>query len=122
MYIHHFFNDHDTVVDNLIREKVRETLEGVESPRQWYWALMDYGVYLKKTVGNLNKLSNTYTRQTTFHGSKRQLRGAILRMLSNGPYTKEELEASLHDDRLKEVLGSLLVEKMIQYSGDKYSL
>ena len=47
VYIHHFFADSDTVDDKDIRELLEETVDR-EYPRDFYWALMDYGTRLKK--------------------------------------------------------------------------
>jgi A/G-specific adenine glycosylase len=72
--IHHFFNDHTGIADKDILKLVEQTLDH-EHPREWYWALMDYGSYLKQTVGNVSRQSKTYAKQSTFAGSKRQIRG-----------------------------------------------
>ncbi len=80
VYIHHFFADHvDDVKDADILELLEKTLYK-ENPRQWYWALMDYGTFLKKTHGNLSQKSSSYRKQSTFKGSVRQARGAILKL------------------------------------------
>lgn len=52
-----------------------------KNPREWYYALMDIGVMLKRRVGNLTRLSKTYTKQSKFKGSRRQIRGKILELL-----------------------------------------
>ena len=53
----------------------------MQSPREWYYALMDYGVMLKKTFPNPNRKSKHYTKQSKFEGSNRQIRGAIIKKL-----------------------------------------
>jgi len=60
-------------------------------PREFYWALMDYGAYLKKSGVRLNHRSKHYVKQSKFKGSARQLRGALLRELLKKPATKAEL-------------------------------
>lgn len=50
-----------------------------QDPREWHWALMDYGAYLKKSGIKLNKKSAHYAKQSKFEGSLRQVRGAILK-------------------------------------------
>lgn len=52
-----------------------------DTPRAWYYALLDYGFYLKKTVPNPSRRSKAYTRQSKFEGSRRQKRAAVVRML-----------------------------------------
>jgi A/G-specific adenine glycosylase len=81
VYIHHFFETSESVDDKEILKVVEETCDN-ENPRAWYWALMDYGTYLKSMVGNVSRKSSSYAKQSTFEGSKRQIRGAVLRILS----------------------------------------
>jgi A/G-specific adenine glycosylase len=81
VFIHFFFRDRDRVSDTEILQLVKQTID-TANPRTWYYALMDYGVMLKQTDRDLNKRSAHYKRQTPFHGSNRQLRGKILRLLT----------------------------------------
>lgn len=65
--------------------KLLETLEQVmdkDDPRMWYYAMMDYGVHLRKAVANPNTRSRHYTRQKPFKDSDREIRGMVLRILS----------------------------------------
>ena len=55
--------------------------DGHDTPRAWYYALLDYGAYLKKTIPNPSRRSAGYTRQSRFEGSRRQKRAHIVRML-----------------------------------------
>ena len=75
--LHEFFPDRDDVADKEIMPIVEAALDA-EHPREWYWALMDYGSELPKRVVNPNRRSKHYARQSKFAGSHRQLRGAIL--------------------------------------------
>ena len=52
-----------------------------DTPRAWYYALLDYGAHLKKTVPNPSRRSKTYTRQSKFEGSRRQKRAEVVRIL-----------------------------------------
>lgn len=54
--------------------------EGV-GPRTWYYALLDYGAWLKRTVPNPSRRSSTHARQSRFEGSHRQKRAAMLRLV-----------------------------------------
>lgn len=121
VYIHHFFHDHTDVADKAILALVTETVDH-EHPREWYWALMDYGAHLKQTVGNVNRQSRTYTRQSTFQGSQRQVRGQVLRLLGGGPHTHAKLQKQIADARLPAVIEDLLNEGLIQRSGKSYRL
>ena len=80
VFLHHFFPDQEKVHDKLLLPLIAAALDR-ENPRDWYYALMDYGVYLKKTYGNANKRSRHYTKQSKFEGSDRQVRGEIIRQL-----------------------------------------
>ena len=77
---------------------------------------MDYGSYLKETVGNLNKKSKTYQKQSDFKTSNRYVRGAILRTLAIGPLTKLQLCKKLRDiekERVELQIEALLQENML---------
>ena len=49
VFIHHFFSERESVTDREILPLVERTLDR-EEPRDWYYALMDYGATLKKTA------------------------------------------------------------------------
>lgn len=121
VYIHYFFADTAGIDDKEILKLVSETLD-TEQPRLFYWALMDYGTYLKQTQGNLNKLSNSYTKQSKFYGSKRQIRGAVIRALSKQPHTYEELLNTVQDERLDTVLDDLEAESLIMKKAGIYTI
>lgn len=46
VFVYHFFPKKKAVSDTDILKLVEHTLD-TKNPRQWYWALMDYGSYLK---------------------------------------------------------------------------
>lgn len=121
VYIHHFFRDRTDVPDKAILGLVAETMD-TEHPREWYWALMDYGSYLKQSVGNLSRLSKTYAKQSTFQGSRRQIRGQVLQLLGVGPRTITELRSRIPDKRLAAVLDDLLSEELVRCRGKTYRL
>ena len=125
VYIHHFFKNTEDVSDtDLVRYIVR-TLD-MENPREWYYALMDYGSYLKKVHGNPNTKSANYSKQSAFQGSDRQIRGAIIRLLTTQHTCtrKKMLQelSSFEDIRVDAQTQKLLVEGMIVYKAKKYSL
>lgn len=53
----------------------------VLTPRSWYYALLDYGAYLKKTIPNPSRRSKSHVKQSRFEGSHRQKRAELLRVL-----------------------------------------
>jgi A/G-specific adenine glycosylase len=123
VFIHHFFNDDTDVSDKEILEKVERTLDG-ENAREWYYALMDYGAYIKKKFGNPNSKSKHYTKQSVFKGSDRQIRGAILRLLTKRTYTRQQFLKDLpfEDIRIDAQLERLLKEGMLEKQRNQYSL
>ena len=117
---YHFFEDAQDVTDAELRCVLEQVLVD-ESPREFYWAMMDYGSWLKSKVKN-NSQSKHYTKQSTFKGSRRQVRGQILKQLTAGRYTCEELQAKLSDERLKSVLTELVKEGLVYRTGKIYHL
>jgi A/G-specific adenine glycosylase len=89
--IHELFPRGRKVNDERLTPVLSDALRYVESPCEWYWALMDYGTYIKKTHGNAARRSKVYTKQSAFEGSLRQVRGAILRELTARSRTEKAL-------------------------------
>jgi len=89
-YIYQFFNvgSYDLpILDVDIHIVAAEAAEGsppAGGPREWHWALMDYGAHLKRSGVRNNSRSAHYTKQSKFEGSLRQVRGEILRALARG--------------------------------------
>lgn len=122
VYIHHFFKGHDRVSDKDLLPLVASSIPRGDA-RLWYWALMDYGTYLKQTVGNLSRVSTAYAKQSTFKGSRRQIRGQILKILAaQHTVTQQELIQVVDDERLLSVLEDLTKESFIELSGSHYQL
>jgi A/G-specific adenine glycosylase len=115
VFIHKFFDGKDDVKDREILPLVEATVDE-ENPREWYWALMDYGSMLKRNVVNPNRRSAHYTRQTRFEGSDRRIRGLVVkRLLSDKPLSAELLvkETGVSLDHLKRILSGLVNEGFI---------
>lgn len=83
-FIHHFFQESTSVSDAAILPLIELTLDE-DDPRRWYYALMDYGAWIKRNHPNPSRRSRHHTAQTPFVGSRRQLRAAILRILLSAP-------------------------------------
>ncbi len=116
VFIHFFFSDQENISDTKLLPLIKSSLDR-KRPREWYWALMDYGTMLKKTKTNPSRLSKHHVKQTKFEGSNRQLRGAILKQLLQGSVTHKQLLKIL-DKPANEVelaLIQLLKEGMIIY-------
>jgi A/G-specific adenine glycosylase len=88
--LHFFFQGKTGIRDEALFPLLNAALDK-ENPRKWYWALMDYGAALKKTTANPNRKSAGYVRQSSFKGSLRELRGAIVRKLSKQGRQNEKI-------------------------------
>ncbi len=121
VYIHHFFRDQRDIPDSAVLEIVDQTVPTTD-PREWYYALMDYGAFLKQTQGNLNTASQSYTKQSRFEGSLRQLRGQVLRLLITRPYKPVDLQNVVTDTRLPIVLQQLEQEGLVSFTNGAYKL
>lgn len=123
VYIYHFFAmTSDLVSDAELRSVIAATVPA-ESPRQWYWALMDYGTHLKATVGGQLHRVKQYTPQSAFEGSRRQVRGQVLKeLLAHHELSEHELAGLILDDRLPEVCAALLAEGLISRRGQRLHL
>lgn len=121
VFIHHFFSGQTDVPDRALRPFLEAALPS-DDVRNWYWALMDYGTHLKQTVGNLSRSSSSYVRQSTFEGSRRQIRGQVLRLLTTGPHPAAALATLITDERLPAVLDDLTREELIEKVDSHYRL
>lgn len=122
-FIQHFFHNEVDIADTQLFPLIGIVLDR-ENPREWYYALMDYGAFLKKTVGNQNVRSQHYAKQSIFNGSDRQVRGAILRLLAHRTYTRKKLHSTLpfSTDRIDALTERLIEEGLITHAGRKYAL
>jgi A/G-specific adenine glycosylase len=84
VFIHFFFHGREKIADRLIMPLVAATLDH-DNPREWYYALMDYGVMLKQLHPNPGRRSSHHVRQSPFKGSNRELRSRILRAILDQP-------------------------------------
>jgi A/G-specific adenine glycosylase len=124
VYLHHFFSDDTDVPDSALMPIVERTLQR-ERIREWYWALMDYGSYLKRHTENPSRRSRHHARQSPFKGSDRAIRGAIVRMLATASLTRAQVLANLkqyEDARVDAILARLQDEGLIAHTRGKYAL
>jgi len=122
VFIHHFFHDRDGVKDGEILPLVEQTLDA-QQPREWYYALMDYGVALKDQHPNPSRRSAHYTRQSPFEGSLRQVRGMILRTLVKQPGIAEPAlvkEIDRDAEMVRQALKQLRTEGFIIKQGKRF--
>lgn len=154
--LHHFFPDVPGVPDRELTPlaeascpaRAGETGEGPyampqdadDTPRSWYYAMLDYGAYLKKTIPNPSRRSSSYTRQSRFEGSRRQKRAHIVRMLLDAQASGrpglvlEEVRAGVNDmeigagrdavssDEVASILADLVREGFARAEEDAWSI
>ena len=124
VFIHCFFHDMENINDTEILPLVERTLDS-SNPREWYYALMDYGVMLKQKYENPNRRSAHYQKQSPFQGSNRQIRGMILKLLVQESYIPEkEIARKLHisGERLKNNLAQLMKEGFIKKARRQFTV
>jgi A/G-specific adenine glycosylase len=124
VYIHHFFADKTGIADSELLPLIEKTMD-TKHPREWYAALMDYGSHLKQTIGNVSRKSAHHTKQSKFKGSNREVRGVIIRLLTQqGSMTLRSIlkETNFSRERCKAQLAALLKEGMIVQKRGAYLL
>ena len=122
VYIHFFFKNEKHVKDTDIIPLIRRTLDRI-NPREWYYALMDYGAMLKKEYIHVGRRSAHYRRQTPFHGSHRQKRGMILRLLIRKPGLSQKeitMHIGLQPEKAEKTLKELQDEGFLKVKRKKY--
>ena len=108
VFLHELYPDAEGVPDSELIPLVEKTCPSDDplserpddNPRSWYYALLDYGAQLKKTLPNPGRRSKTHVRQSKFEGSHRQKRATLLRFLlahrDTGGTTAETLAKELN--------------------------
>ena len=85
--LHGLLGDQDDVSDRTLFSLLDALMS--EPPevdvRTWYYALMDYGAHLKRTLPNPSRRSRHHARQSSFEGSHRQKRSRLLRAVMAEP-------------------------------------
>ncbi len=128
VFLYEFFQGVEAVDDKQILDLVAQAVDH-HNTRDWYYALMDYGVFLKKELKINNKTSRHYSRQSRFSGSFRQLRGAVVRILTKvKKISHDDLvvclahEVADNNHSLDRVLQQLQCEGFIKNKQDTYFL
>jgi A/G-specific adenine glycosylase len=125
VFTYHYFPGREKVSDTELLPLIERDLKASKmEPREYYYALMDYGSFLKKSGVRINSQSKHYTKQSKFKGSARELRGALLRELLNGARTEAELQAKSGRavSEVERELTRLQKENLISKKGKKFTL
>ncbi|MBN1130180.1 MAG: hypothetical protein JXA71_14405 [Chitinispirillaceae bacterium] len=122
--IHHFFPNRNKVTDKELLPIATQVLDR-KHPREWYSALMDYGTRLKKRHGNVSRRSAHHKTQPRFEGSRRQVRGAVLKTLLARPsLTIDQLSALIPATReiIRPVTEQLVRENLLVHGKNRYRI
>jgi A/G-specific adenine glycosylase len=125
VFIDSFFRDQESVSDKELLPLIAAAVDH-DNPREWYYALMDYGVFLKSRKINPSRKSAHYSKQSKFEGSDRQIRARIVKLIA-------EQEKVLHHEvlcvigndvaRVEKIINKLVTEDFIKKSANNvYSL
>ncbi|MEK7612234.1 MAG: A/G-specific adenine glycosylase [Patescibacteria group bacterium] len=126
VYLHHFFPMETNVSDQKILRIIEQTIDR-KNPREWHWALMDYGSHLGKIMRreNPNRRSRHYTKQAAFTGSNRQVRGKIIKALIASPtlpVVKLSITTKTPKKRILGALEGLIRDGLVAKKGTFISL
>ncbi len=96
VFIYFFYPEGESVRDGDLLPLIEAAVDRAD-PRRWYNAVTDYGAMLGKNFPNPNRRSAHYSRQPAFVNSNRQLRGRLLKLLSE--------RERIHPGRLEKAVG-----------------
>jgi A/G-specific adenine glycosylase len=124
VFIHFFFPKRRKVTDAELGRYIKRTVDR-KNPREWYWALMDYGAAMPTTASraNPNRRSAHYKKQSPFAGSDRELRGKIMRSTLSQKRNKMSVKELLKElavprERFIDIIKNLTKEGFIVKRGD----
>jgi A/G-specific adenine glycosylase len=132
VFIHFFFpmdgksgKKNKKVTDAQLIRYIERTVDR-KHPREWYYALMDYGAMLGreaqsgKRTTDPNRRSAGYVRQSKFSGSDREIRGKILReALKKGKVSKRRIQESFRESpqRIAKIIEGMEKDGLLMKKG-----
>lgn len=123
--LHTFYGEEENVRDKILDQKLSDLLPFVSDPKSWYYALMDYGVFLGHVTAKVNHRSSSYHPQSQFKGSDREIRGQIIYLLTEtGARRKEEIFRQLpfSEERVEGALSSLVKDSLVEETEERYRI
>lgn len=123
VFIHFFFPQSKKVNDDAIMKLVAQAVDQ-KNPREWYFALMDYGTMLaSREKENPNRKSAYYKKQSKFHGSDRQVRGKLVALLvKKKSLTARAVARHLNEpgERIEKIFAQLEKEGFVRRTGKAF--
>jgi A/G-specific adenine glycosylase len=124
--LHCFYPDQEGVKDKELESLLAHLVQRVEDPKQWYYALMDFGVLLKGLIPNSNVRSAHYTKQAKFENSNRQIRGQLIHLLADTGAKEQDQVTSLlsrfEEERVMYCLVQLVKEGFVEETEGTYRI
>lgn len=117
VFLYFFFKKADRITDRDLIPLVEATLDR-ENPREWYYALFDYGAMIKRQRKDTPR--TLHHTQSDFRGSSREIRGHVIRLLLTRESIAEQELISLlshNGERVKHILTQLHEEGFIDIVG-----
>ncbi len=115
--IEYFHQGEESIHDGLLYDDLERIIKVSKvkkiGARHFYYALMDFGAFLKSQKISHNKKSAHHMVQTPYKGSFRELRAKVLFAVTHTTSLPE-------DTRLQEVIDVLIKENYILRKGKKY--
>ena len=119
VYLHFFLRGKIGILDRELLPLVEQTLNR-KNPREWYWALFDYGVMLKASHPNPSRASKHHIRQSPYQGSRRQARAVILRAVLHNPGITQIALRPMISRRYTDIIQTLVNEGFILEKNGKF--
>lgn len=128
-YIHFFFPKSRTKIPDAKLMPLIEaslTVRDIQAnPREWHWALMDYGSHLKSLHPNPSRKSAHHIKQSAFKGSNRELRANILKAVLKQPMGSSAIVRLFPDKppiQVRKNLAALAREGFLVKKDDEYRI
>lgn len=116
VYLYAWYSGRVGVTDKEILEQINATMDRKRS-REWFYALMDFGVELKKVRTRIHERSKHHVKQSAFEGSDRQLAARVLKavVVSKTPIPASSIDVGGHADpsRVTKAIERLVRDKLI---------
>lgn len=120
VFLHAFFPEREAVSDAELLPLILKALPKDGKNREWQWALMDYGAYLKRAFPNPSRRSKHHAKQSKFEGSLRQVRGTFLKVVTEKKKVSKEKLFTLFPKKdalkMEEALDGLIADGFVDVS------